>query len=176
MAPKIFNPENPRILQIGTNYHKNVVNLVRSVKGLSCTLVLVGRIDSELMKELKLNEISFENMVDVSQERIHEEYLNSDIVSFISLREGFGVPIIEAQALGRALITSNIPPMASVAGAGAYLADPWDIDDIRRGFDKIINDSQFRDQIIAEGLRNVKNYSPNRIANQYMDIYRKISR
>lgn len=173
-SPKDFNSGNPRILQIGTSSHKNAISVVRALKGLNCTLVLVGRIGSELMSELKVNNIRFESLIDVDQAKIHEEYLNSDIVSFISLKEGFGVPIIEAQAVGRALITSNIPPMSNIAGAGAYLADPLDIDAIRRGFDTIINDSQFRDRIIAEGLRNARNYSPGRVAKLYMEIYTKI--
>lgn len=170
-SPKAFNSENPRILQVGTSCHKNVINVVRSLKGLNSTLVLVGRIGPELTMELKANDIRFENLIDVNQARLHEEYLYSDIVSFVSLREGFGVPIIEAQAVGRALITSNIPPMSSIAGAGAYLADPLDIDAIRRGFDTIINDSQFRDRIIAEGLRNARNYSPSGVAKLYMELY-----
>jgi glycosyltransferase involved in cell wall biosynthesis len=172
-SPKVFNSGNPRILQIGTSYHKNVISVVRSLQGLSCTIVLVGRIGSELMRELKANDAHFENLIDVDQAKIYEEYLNSDIVSFVSLTEGFGIPIIESQVVGRALITSNISPMANISGAGAYLADPFDIEDIRRGFDTIINDSQFRDRIIAEGLRNVRNYCPARVANLYVEIYTK---
>lgn len=174
-SPKVFNSENPRILQIGTSSHKNVLSVIRALKGINCTLVLVGRLGAELINELEVNEICFINLIDIDQAALHEEYLKSDIVSFVSLKEGFGVPIIEAQAVGRPLITSNISPMANIAGAGAYLADPLDIESIRRGFNTIINDSQFRDQIIAEGIINARNYCPGRVANLYMEIYTKFA-
>lgn len=170
-SPKPFNNDNPRILQIGTSQHKNAVNVARALKGLNCTLVIIGRIDKTLGQALKDNEIDFINFIDINQEEIFRQYLDSDIVSFISFKEGFGVPVIEAQAIGRALITSNIPPMSDNAGSGAYLADPGDIEHIKRGFTKIINDSRFRDSIIAEGIKNSKRYNPTRVAKLYMDLY-----
>ena len=55
-----------------------------------------------------------------------DRYAAADIIIFPSLYEGFGLPILEGQKAGRAVLTSNIPPMTEVAGGGACLVDPYD--------------------------------------------------
>ena len=96
------------------------------------------------------------------------------MVSFVSIGEGFGVPIIEAQAVGRPLITANIPPMSVAAGDGAYLADPLDIESIRTGILKIINEDAYRIQIVELGLKNAEHYAPDVVAKQYLNQYIEI--
>ena len=63
-----------------------------------------------------------------------QEYKDADLISFPSTFEGFGMPIIEGQAVGRPVITSNIEPMVSVAADAAILVDPFNIESIRECF------------------------------------------
>jgi glycosyltransferase involved in cell wall biosynthesis len=64
-------------------------------------------------------------------------YAECDIVTFISLYEGFGLPILEACAVGRPLVTSCISPMNEIAEDAGVKVNPYNIFDIRRGLLKI---------------------------------------
>lgn len=173
-APLQFNESCPRILQVGTKPYKNVPRLIEALHGIPCRLVLIGHLDKALISQLREHGVDYENYVDLSHDDIYQQYRQCDIVSFVSLGEGFGVPIIEAQAVGRPLITANLSPMREVAGAGACLVDPLDPTEIRNGIQKIIADADYRNRLIQEGFKNVARYTPAAIAAQYYDLYKKV--
>jgi len=173
-APLDFNATCPRILQVGTRPYKNVPRLIRALQNIPCRLVLIGELDSEITAALDETGVSFENRAGLSQQDLHQEYAAADLVTFVSVGEGFGVPIIEAQAMARPLITGNVPPMSVVAGAGACLADPLDIESIREGILRLISDDRYREQVIAEGLKNAVRYSPGVVASAYLKAYQGI--
>ena len=81
------------------------------------------------------------------------------------------MPIIEAQATRRVVITSNYEPMSSVAGGGAFLVDPLSVDSIRNGLIKLVNDSHARERLIDNGNKNIIQYSPISIAEKYYQLY-----
>lgn len=168
-----FNSVRPVILQLGTHPFKNVPRLIEALQGISCQLVLIGQMDSALMQQLSECGVDYVNRVNLTHAEIYQQYINCDIVAFVSIGEGFGVPIIEAQASGRPLITANVSPMCDIAGDGACLVDPMDVLQIRKGILRIIADSNYRDQLVERGLRNVARYSPTTISSQYIDLYRK---
>jgi glycosyltransferase involved in cell wall biosynthesis len=171
---KPFADGCPVVLQVGTQPYKNVPRLVEALKGLRCHLVLIGSLDDEIKQKLARNGVSYENHVGITHEEIYKRYVECDIVSFVSLSEGFGVPIIEAQAVGRPLITADISPLCDVAGAGACLVDPLDVSQIRAGIQRIIGDETYRNQIIECGFQNVSRYSPATISSQYLALYKKL--
>jgi glycosyltransferase involved in cell wall biosynthesis len=171
---KEFNAGKPRILQVGTRSNKNLDRVCEALKNIPCVLDIVGEMTPEQKTVLQHNGIEFENAFDISEDELIKKYINADIVSFVSTYEGFGMPILEAQSVGRALLTSNISPMAEVAGEGACLVDPFDPADIRRGFVKIIDDAEYRNRIIGAGVKNVKKYRPQKIAGMYIELYNKI--
>ncbi|MDX1406931.1 MAG: glycosyltransferase, partial [Saprospiraceae bacterium] len=105
--------------------------------------------------------------------QIAEKYRTCDIVTFVSTYEGFGLPILEGQASGRAVLTSNLSPMKEVAGQGACLVDPTDVQAIGDGIRKIIGDRTYRETLIAQGLENVSRYDVSVMARGYIDLYRK---
>ena len=82
------------------------------------------------------------------------------------------MPIIEAQASGRPLITADIPPMSEVAGEGACKVSPLDIEQIRAGILKIIGDDEYRAQIVKAGISNAARFSPQTISALYFTIYK----
>jgi len=93
---------------------------------------------------------------------------------FASTYEGFGMPIIEAQAIGRPVITSNIGAMKEVALDTACLVDPYDVESIKNGIQKLIRDEAYRDLMIKKGLKNVERFSLETISNQYIALYKSI--
>ena len=171
---KVFNTEYPTILQIGTAPHKNIANLVKALKGVNCRLRIIGKLNEELLNELKINEINFTNGFDLDDSEIKDEYQKADIVAFCSIYEGFGLPIIEAQAMHTPVVTSNLSPMKEVAGGGAVLVNPEDVFSIKDGILRIINDNSFRNKLIAQGLKNIKRFETSRVASQYESLYREI--
>lgn len=171
---KQFNKKCPRILQIGTGKNKNVLRLIQALEGITCGLVLIGRMNADILASLHSVGIPYENYVDISQDEMAEQYALADLVSFVSTSEGFGMPIIEAQVMSKALITANLPPMSMVAGPEACLVDPLSVDSIRTGIVNLIEDEAYRARTIAFGLRNVDRFSVSKVANRYLEIYRSL--
>lgn len=168
---KPFDAECPVILQIGTTENKNLPNLIEAVRGINCKLRIVGHLDANIIRGLDTSGIRYENVVAADDNQMVEEYCNADIVSFCSTYEGFGLPIIEAQAMRKPVVTSNLAPMNNVAGDGAVLIDPDVPSGIKDGLLKLINDAEYREKLIERGSENVKRFDSNQIARQYCDLY-----
>lgn len=170
-----FKAENPEILQVGTASYKNVPRLVYALAGLRYTLLLVGRISPAIAQALREAGTRYENHVDLTLEEVAALYRRCDLVTFISTGEGFGVPIIEAQASGKPLVTSSVSPLRDVAGDGACLADPLDEYSMRAAVVRVIEDREYRDHLVQQGIRNSRKYQPGEVVSQYRKIYRQIS-
>ena len=173
-SPKIFNDNTPVILHIGTKDNKNLENSIIALHGLNIHLRIIGKLTANQLNLLNNSGISYSNDFNISEEQMYHEYLKCDIVNFPSLYEGFGMPIIEAQAIGRVCITSNISPMNKVAGEGALLINPSNTDDMRAGYINLINNTKLRESLIERGLINVERYKAVTIANEYNKLYEQI--
>jgi glycosyltransferase involved in cell wall biosynthesis len=171
-----FAAECPVVLQVGTKHYKNVPRLIEALTGLNVRLVLVGRLDGSMKAALEKSRIVYENHVGISNEALYNLYVGCDVVSFVSIGEGFGLPIIEAQAVGRIVVTANIPPMSVVAGDGACLVDPLDITSMRAGFERIFADANYRRELAEAARANVVRFSPARIGAEYLALYREVAR
>ena len=171
---KPFNKECPTILQIGITPNKNIPNLIKALNGINCLLRIIGKLDEKLKDALSESGVNYENAVGLTDSEMRAEYENADIVAFCSTFEGFGLPIIEAQAMQKPVITSNLSPMKEVCGGAAYLADPSNISDIKTGIQKIIDENEFRQDIIERGLQNVKRFEPRSIAGLYEKLYGEV--
>lgn len=172
--PHSFNENCPLILHIGTRPHKNLYRTVIALQGLVYKMKIVGMLSNEDKQFLKKYDVIYSNTYNLTDEEIRQEYINCDIVNFPSTHEGFGMPIIEGQSTGRVVVTSNISPMIDVAGKGASLCDPWEINSIKDAYLSILNDSDFRNCLINEGLENVKKYRVGEISNMYLSLYNQI--
>jgi glycosyltransferase involved in cell wall biosynthesis len=101
-------------------------------------------------------------------------YQRCDMVVFASLYEGFGLPILEAQAIGRPVITSNFGAMREAAGDGALLVDPYSVDEIRAAILRIKNEPALREELVRKGRENVERFRAPVVAARYAELYRQI--
>lgn len=169
--PKIFNNINPIILHIGTRSNKNLDLVIQSLKGIKCHLRIIGQLTQLQLNLLLQNDIIYSNEEFISNNQVVKEYENCDIVSFPSIYEGFGLPIIEGQMIGRVILTSNISPMNYIAGEGAFLVNPSKLESINNGFVKLIADGDLRQVILEKAQKNVIKYLPAKVVDQYCQIY-----
>lgn len=173
-SPKEFNTECPSILHIGTKPNKNLTRSIMALKDIKCKMRIVGRVDKSDIDLLNINNINYSIVSNLSDDEILQEYQNADIINFPSYYEGFGMPIIEGQATGRLVITSDLEPMKTVAGNGAILCNPYDVGSIRGAYLKAINDSNYREDIIKAGMENVENYRLEYITEKYVSLYKSL--
>jgi glycosyltransferase involved in cell wall biosynthesis len=174
-SEKEFNQHCPTILHLGITPNKNLERTIAATANINCKLIIVGTPSNEVLDLLKHSKTNVEIKVNLTEEELYDVYKKSDIVSFCSLLEGFGLPIIEAQAIGRIVITSNIEPMLSVAGEAAFYADPYNIESITASFNEAIHNKEKRANLIQKGFENVKQYNAKHIAKQYADLYKKVA-
>lgn len=163
--------QSPIILHVGTTPNKNIGRLTAACAGLDVELWILGRLTIEQTNDLADKRIQFKEYVGLTREQVVGLYQRCDIVSFVSLYEGFGLPILEAQATGRPVLTSNISPMSDVSGDGAYHVDPLSIQSIRGGICALLSDATLRRDLVAKGFHNVQKYSASAVAAQYYTLY-----
>lgn len=102
-------------------------------------------------------------------------YIYSGAKAFLytSLRESFGIPILEAMACGSAIITSNTSAIPEIAGEGAILIDPFNTKEISEILQKILSNDDFRQKQINYGLERVKLFSWEKTAKELILLYNK---
>jgi glycosyltransferase involved in cell wall biosynthesis len=96
------------------------------------------------------------------------------VTLFPSLCEGFGLPIIEAQACGCPVITSNTTSMPEVAGNAALLIDPRNAESLAKAMEKIILSKDLRKDLVKKGYENIKRYSWDLAARQMEEVFEKM--
>lgn len=174
-SPAVFNRVRPTILILGTAPNKNLERLAAALEGFACLVVLVGRPTDNQRAMFLDRRIHLIELGDVNNSEILTAYQRCDLVLFASTHEGFGLPILEAQAVGRPVVTSNCSSMPEVAGDAACLVDPLDSRSIHAGIERVICDETYREQLINRGFENVRRFSATQIAAEYASLYREIA-
>jgi glycosyltransferase involved in cell wall biosynthesis len=164
---------------------KNTKNVLKAFKGFLNTtnvdykLVLLGYNEKDLLTAL--SEINAKNLIDkvvllgyVSDQDLPAIYRLSQLFLFPSLREGFGIPIIEAMACGVPVITSNSSSMPEIAGDAACIVNPMESEAILQGILKISSDSEYKNELIRKGLERCEQFSWDNMALQVLDVYKEM--
>jgi len=170
---KPFNEAYPTLLHVGTKFNKNLERTIQAVKGLKLHLKIIGKLTSEQETALQECAIDYSSHFNIVEAELMRHYETSDMLVFCSTLEGFGLPIIEAQTVGRPVVTSNISAMPETAGEGACFVDPYDVNSIREGILKVIRDKEYRESLVEKGFANAKRFDPEVAARQYYEVYKK---
>ena len=165
----------PVLLQIGTTGNKNVVRLAAALEGLDYELRVIGRLSEDQLAALARHRVRYTATADVTRADVVRAYQRANALVFASTFEGFGMPILEAQAAGCPVVTSDLSPMREVAGGGACLVDPYDIDALRAAIRCTVEDVGYRAGLRAAGYANVGAYRPDIIAARYAALYREVA-
>ncbi len=97
-----------------------------------------------------------------------------ELFLYPSMRESFGIPILEAMRSGAPVITSNTSSMPEISGGNAYIVDPSKPEEITAGIHKILNDKSYREDIISKGLKQAKKFSWRTMAEEVLELYKEV--
>ncbi|MFA5932968.1 MAG: glycosyltransferase family 1 protein [Microgenomates group bacterium] len=183
-----FNlPEKFALFTGNVNWNKNLVNLTAAAIKADIDVVLIGKgfeekenLDHPELRSFKefLNKFSTNSKVHILGFVEVGDLVGitnmATMALFPSNAEGFGLPILEAQICGTPVITSNISSMPEVAGRGALLVDPNSVESISRAISRILTKKDLREELIKEGLKNVKRFSWKKTAQETIQVYDKV--
>jgi len=110
----------------------------------------------------------------VSNWEIPTIYKLSQLFLYPSIRESFGIPILEAMKMGTPVITSNISCMPEIAGKSAYFVDPFDPESISKGIEVLLYNPRVKSSMIERGYTRTKKYSWIESARQTLKIYEEV--
>ena len=164
--------------------HKNHAKLAEALhlcrkQGLDLALVLTGT-PFGLMNRLKetLDRYGVQDCVRhlgyVNLEHLIGLYGGAKAMVFPSLFEGFGIPLLEAMALGTPIACSNVTSLPEVGGDVPIYFDPKDAGSIADSITRIARDENLRMQMIAAGKERVKRFSYQKTAKQTLDVFQKV--
>lgn len=149
---------------------KNIVNLLKAFELFKAKmqspvkLVLAGRkawdfkeVDATWQGMKHKNDVSFLGHVPPAE--LGERVGAALAMVYVSLFEGFGIPIVEAMSAGIPVITSNTTSMPEAAGDAALLVDPYKVEDIAYAMERIATDELLRKQLIEKGKVQLQKFS-----------------
>jgi len=180
-----FKINKPYFLYIGNwRPRKNLPGLIKAFKlfinkGFDYLLVIGGRKDKrflDLEKEIKKNQLEGKVILTdtLTRKEITCLYKRAKVLTFPSYYEGFGLPVLEAQSLGIPVLTSNTSSLPEVAGEGALFVDPYDVNDIFQGMEKVVFDEKLRQELITKGYENIKRFSWERAASETLKVLKEV--
>ncbi|MBN2090952.1 glycosyltransferase family 4 protein [candidate division KSB1 bacterium] len=162
--------------------HKNLITLLKAfqkVDSVLCPYLVLGGDDLESNPELKMQvalldlngrlitpgRLSIENLVQ----------LYNGAVGFVfpSEYEGFGLPPLEAMQCGVPVISSNASCLPEVLGDAALYFEPKSAEQLTLQMNRLLTDTDLRQNLIQKGFNQVKKYSWQKSAQQILDIYQK---
>ena len=170
----IKNPPVPTFLIVGTRSNKNIERAIEAMSGLKVEVIIVGRLTESQSSLLKNTRTLYSNFFQIDEEELISLYQKSDYLLFPSVYEGFGLPILEAQANNVIPIISNLSPMSEVGGIGVIYVNPFSIDSIRTAVLKALklSDDEKAD-FIKLGRENLKKYEVDQVSQQYLELYKE---
>jgi glycosyltransferase involved in cell wall biosynthesis len=111
----------------------------------------------------------------VSDEQLLSLYGGCEIFAFPSLYEGFGIPILEAMACGRAVACSNTTAVVEVADGAAITFDPVSAEEMARAMRDLLIDADLRQRMERLGQQRAAQFSWREAARRTLDVYYEVA-
>ncbi|MGI9145086.1 MAG: glycosyltransferase family 4 protein [Chloroflexota bacterium] len=170
----------PFVVSVAASYpHKNLRRLIQAFplevrSGPPVQLVVVGlagRAHRAVVAEAAQCKNTIKILGWVDDALVASLYRRSLALAFPSLYEGFGLPILEAMALGAPVVTSGLGTMIEVANGAAELVDPYDVASIHQGLQRLVDDKDRRETLRQLGFKRAAEFSWERAARQTLEVY-----
>lgn len=176
---RAYNLPERFLMYIGSlSPRKNISRLVRAVRALAdesdAPLVLFTSYswrDSDARREIGRAGASVLRRDHVAEADLPTVYSMAEALLYPSRYEGFGLPILEAQACRCPVVTSRGTACEETAGGAAELADPGDQGDLRRAIRLVLSSPARRKELIAAGRANASKYSWDSTANHFIAAF-----
>lgn len=166
VAGSVRHVDIPYVLYVGNRRsYKNVQRLITafaksSLRSYGYQLWLTGHDDTDLsgwaVREGVGDRVRF--LGQTSDDELAAIYRGARALAFMSLYEGFGLPVVEAMACGCPVLTSNTTALSEVAGLAALQVDPLSIGAMARGLEQICFDERMRAGLVAAGLQRAREF------------------
>lgn len=175
-----FNIKPPYIFYIGNAHpHKNIEGLITAFDKLKSkypdlSLVLSGADHyfwERIKKENKVSKVIFTGFV--TDEELIILYKNADVFVMPSFEEGFGLPLLEAMALGCPVVASDSTSLPEIGSDAVLYFDPKSLTDMTEKISKVLSDEKLRKDLIGKGKVRVKDFSWRKMAKETLEVYQK---
>jgi len=176
-----YNLPEQYILNVGTiERRKNILTVIKALHQgkIDIPLVIIGGKTSytdEVEKYITENKLESKVLIfsNVPQEDLPALYQCAELFIYPSLFEGFGIPILEALNSKIPVITTKGGCFSEVGGFNSLYVNPESIEEIQASINKILNDSEYKQKMIAEGALFSQNFRDDKIAENLMNAYLK---
>lgn len=180
---EIYGVKRKYVLYVGTMHpRKNLKTLVLSYalsrkQGLEHELVLAGRGGDEepeirrLASESNINS-HVQTVRDVPYKHLPYLYNAADVFIYLSLYEGFGLPVLEAMACGTPVIASNASSLPEVVGDAGILVNPRDIEETSQALVDLLENGELRSELSAKGIQRAGCFRWADTIQKTLDVYR----
>ncbi|QNI33818.1 glycosyltransferase family 4 protein [Alloacidobacterium dinghuense] len=175
--------DSPYLLHVGGNpWYKNRLGVLQIFAAMrkhsqfrNVRLIMAGKpLTSEMRRYCESCGLTNDviERVGVSNEELQSLYSDAIALLFPSLEEGFGWPLLEAQACGCPVITSNRRPMTEIAGDAALYIDPDDPEQAARTIAEHVSDLS---SLRSAGFTNLARFTTNKMVDSYMNYYQHVA-
>lgn len=178
-----YGIDGPYLLYLGGfDPRKNIGNMLLAFKRFRLAvrgetrLVLCGDpsgFENDLLAMIE--ELGLETCVHlagfIDDEDLPALYTGAEALVFVSIYEGFGLPLLEAMACGTPVLASNAASIPEVVGEAGLLVDPLDPGEIARGMSMLTGDRAFAGELTRRGLERAATFTWDKAASSIMELY-----
>lgn len=175
--------EKPFVLSVGSlKTHKNIPTLLSAMKLLhesgkiDAELLIVGRKDSKddsLLRQIQAAGNGVRYLGELEDESLLSLYNLCEVFVLPSLREGFGLPVLEAMSCGAPVIVSDRTSLPEIAGDAGLVFDAMSAEALAHQMQKVFTDTGLRKRLSTAGLARAREFSWKKTAEKTLEVYRK---